>query len=29
MAKPIPASGAGAVRLILKNKEDFHFYLRK
>ena len=29
MAKPIPASGAGAVRLILKNKEDFHFDLRK
>ncbi|MGM9946963.1 hypothetical protein [Floccifex sp.] len=29
MAKPIPASGAGAARVILKNKEDFHFDLRK
>ena len=29
MAKPIPASGAGAVRIILKNKEDFHFDLRE
>ena len=28
MAKPIPSSGAGAVRVILKNKEDFHFDLR-
>lgn len=29
MAKPIPSSGAGAVRIILKNKDDFHFDLRK
>ena len=29
MVKPITASGVGAVRLILKNKEDFHFDLRK
>lgn len=29
MAKSIPASGAGAVRVILKNKEAFHFDLRK
>lgn len=28
MAKSIPASGAGAVRVILKNKENFHFDLR-
>lgn len=28
MAKTIPASGAGAVRIILKNKKDFHFDLR-
>ncbi|WP_294731576.1 hypothetical protein [uncultured Faecalibaculum sp.] len=28
MAKTIPASGAGAVRIILKNKQDFHFDLR-
>ena len=28
MAKSIPSSGAGAVRVILKNKEDFHFDLR-
>lgn len=29
MAKSIPASGAGAVRIILKNKEAFHFDLRE
>lgn len=28
MAKSIPSSGAGAVRVILKNKKDFHFDLR-
>ena len=28
MGKSIPASGAGAVRIILKNKKDFHFDLR-
>lgn len=28
MGKAIPSSGAGAVRIILKNKEDFHFELR-
>lgn len=28
MAKTIPSSGAGAVRIILKNKENFHFSLR-
>ena len=28
MAKSIPSSGAGAVRIILKNKENFHFSLR-
>ncbi len=28
MGKPIPSSGSGAVRIILKNKEDFHFELR-
>jgi hypothetical protein len=28
MAKSLPASGAGALRIILKNKEDFHFDLR-
>lgn len=28
MAKTIPASGAGAVRIILKNRKDFHFDLR-
>ena len=28
MAKSIPSSGAGAVRIILKNKESFHFSLR-
>lgn len=28
MAKKIPSSGAGAVRIILKNKDDFHFDLR-
>ena len=28
MAKSIPSSGAGAVRVILKNKESFHFDLR-
>lgn len=27
MAKTISASGAGAVRTILKNKEDFHYDL--
>lgn len=29
MGKSIPASGAGAVRIILKNKQDFHFDLRE
>ncbi len=29
MAKSIPSSGAGAVRIILKNKKDFHFDLRE
>lgn len=29
MAKPIPASGAGAVRIILKNKDEFHYDLRE
>ena len=29
MSKSIPASGAGAVRTILKNKQDFHFDLRE
>ena len=29
MAKSIPASGAGAVRIILKNKEDFNCDLRE
>lgn len=29
MAQAIPSSGAGAVRVILKNKKDFHFDLRK
>lgn len=29
MGKPVPASGAGAVRIILKNKADFHFDLRE
>ncbi len=29
MAQAIPSSGAGAVRVILKNKNDFHFDLRK
>ena len=28
MAKSIPSSGAGAVRIILKNKDNFHFSLR-
>lgn len=28
MAKSIPSSGAGAVRIILKNKDAFHFDLR-
>ena len=28
MAKSIPSSGAGAVRVILKNKDAFHFDLR-
>ena len=28
MVKSIPSSGAGAVRIILKNKENFHFSLR-
>ena len=27
MAKSIPSSGAGAVRIILKNKDAFHFDL--
>ena len=29
MAKSIPSSGVGAVRIILKNKENFHFDLRE
>ena len=29
MAQSIPSSGAGAVKVILKNKADFHFDLRK
>ena len=29
MAKSIPSSGAGAVRIILKNKDAFHFALRE
>ena len=29
MAQSLPSSGAGAVRIILKNKEDFHADLRK
>ena len=29
MAKSIPSSGAGAVRIILKNKDTFHFDLRE
>lgn len=29
MAKSIPSSGAGAVRIILKNKDAFHFDLRE
>lgn len=29
MAKTIPSSGAGAVRIILKNKESFHYDLRE
>ncbi|MBQ0064301.1 MAG: hypothetical protein KBT48_00945 [Firmicutes bacterium] len=29
MAKPIPSSGSGAIRIILKNKADFHFDLRE
>lgn len=29
MGKKLPASGAGAVRIILKNKDDFHFDLRR
>jgi hypothetical protein len=28
MTKSIPSSGAGAVRIILKNKDNFHFSLR-
>lgn len=28
MGKSIPSSGSGAVRIILKNKEDFHYELR-
>lgn len=28
MGKKLPSSGAGAVRILLKNKEDFHFDLR-
>lgn len=28
MAKSIPSSGSGAVRIILKNKDDFHYELR-
>lgn len=29
MGKALPASGAGAVRIILKNKKDFHYNLRE
>lgn len=29
MTKSIPSSGAGAVRIILKNKDAFHFDLRE
>lgn len=29
MAKSIPSSGAGAIRIILKNKDAFHFDLRE
>ncbi len=29
MAKSLPSSGAGAVRILLKNKKDFHFDLRE
>ena len=29
MSKSIPSSGAGAVRIILKNKDAFHFDLRE
>lgn len=29
MSKSLPASGAGAVRIILKNKKAFHFDLRE
>lgn len=29
MGKAIPNSGAGAIRIILKNKSDFHFDLRE
>ena len=29
MAKSIPSSGAGAVRILLKNKDAFHFDLRE
>ncbi len=29
MAKSLPSSGAGAVRIILKNKDAFHFDLRE
>ncbi len=29
MGKAIPASGSGAVRIILKNRADFHFDLRE
>ena len=29
MAKALPSSGAGAVRIILKNKDAFEFTLRE
>ena len=29
MAKSLPSSGAGATRIILKNKDAFHFDLRE
>lgn len=29
MGKNLNASGAGAIRTIMKNKDDFHFELRK
>ena len=29
MTKSIPSSGVGAVRIILKNKDSFHFDLRE